>query len=204
MRPAGGRGTPWFAGRVVSLAILGLLAGCSDRRTATLVPVTGSVQRQGTPLAGSTVVFIPEPPHQAPLAFGAVGSDGRYELLSANRYRGVLPGNYIVCVTAASESPEQSPNQAADPLLPRPKATPPTGVYADPKTTPLRFEVPATGGTFDIDLEAANTAPKPPSTTASPRTTTSSRATRPDRWNPWAATKMSPRDPGPSCRSGGG
>jgi hypothetical protein len=157
MRPAGRRGTPRFAGRVVGLAILGLLAGCSDRRTAKLVAVTGSVQRQGTPLAGATVVFIPEPPHKAPLGFGAVGSDGRYELLSTNRYPGVLPGNYIVCVTAASPASDH----AGDPLLPRPKATPPNGVYADPETTPLRFEVPATGGTFDIDLSATNSTPKP-------------------------------------------
>ena len=157
MRPAGGRGMSRFAGRVVVLAMLGLLAGCGDRRTAALVAVTGSVQREGMPLAGATVVFIPEPPHKAPLAFGAVGSDGRYSLLSANRYPGVFPGRYIVCVNPAP----QAPNDAADPLMPQAKATPATGAYADPGTTPLRFEVPATGGSFDIDLSATNSAPKP-------------------------------------------
>ena len=156
MRPAGRRGTPRFAGQVASLAILGLITGCSDRRAAELVAVGGSVQREGMPLAGATVVFIPEPSHKAPLAFGAVENNGRYALLSANRYPGVLPGKYIVCVQAASPAPDN----VADPLMPRPKATPPTGVYADPETTPLRFEVPAAGGTFDIDLSVTPPVPK--------------------------------------------
>ena len=100
---------------------------------------------------GATVVFIPEPPHQAPLAFGAVDESGGYRLLSANKYPGVLPGRYLVCLS----QPTPPPSDASDPLLPRSRG-PTTGPYASPETTPLRYDVPPEGGRFDFDLDLSS------------------------------------------------
>jgi hypothetical protein len=130
------------------LVVLVALAGCGPDRTAGLAHVDGIVRRQGRPLAGATVVFIAEPPHTAPLAFGAVGDDGGYRLLSANRYPGVPPGRYLVCVTMASEAADGS----SDPLAPGERPEGITGSHARPETTPLRFDVPQVGGSFDINL----------------------------------------------------
>jgi hypothetical protein len=138
---------------ILPVTMLAACPGCGDGRTQKLVEVAGTVRAAGGPLAGATVVFIAEPPHQAPLAFGAVDDDGRYRLLSANKYPGVLPGRYLVCVS----QPAALPSDASDPLLPRSRVAS-TGVHASPETTPLRYDVPPGGGSFDIDLSPAKEA----------------------------------------------
>ena len=138
---------------MLPVAMLVAIAGCSDSRTRNLVEVAGTVRAAGGPPVGATVVFIAEPPHQAPLAFGAVGAKGGYRLLSANKYPGVLPGRYLVCLS----QPTPPPSDASDPLLPRSGGAA-TGPYASPETTPLRYDVPPGGGTFDIDISSAKQA----------------------------------------------
>jgi len=138
---------------ILTVVVVAPVAGCGDSRTKTLVEVAGTVRGPGGPPVGATVVFIPEPPHQAPLAFGAVGAKGGYRLLSANTYPGVLPGRYLVC----HSQPAAPPGEGSDPLLPRPRSTA-TGIYASPETTPLRYDVPPGGGIFDIDLFSAKEA----------------------------------------------
>ena len=138
---------------ILPVAMVAAVAGCGARRTQKLVEVAGTVRGPGGPPVGATVVFIPEPPHQAPLAFGAVDESGGYRLLSANKYLGVVPGRYLVCIS----QPAAPPGEGSDPLLPRSGGAA-TGPYASPETTPLRYDVPPGGGTFDIDISSAKQA----------------------------------------------
>lgn len=127
--------------RRLALAVVVGCAGCRRGRAADLVEVRGVVRRQGSPLAGATVLFVATPPHEAPLAYGAVAADGRYRMLSANRYPGVLPGRYAVCVTVAGVNEDGG----ADPLLPRSRPALVPGEYSDAAKTPLQFDVPPEG-----------------------------------------------------------
>ena len=134
------------------LVLLGLAcSGCADQRTSHLVPVSGVVRQRDRPLRGGQVVFVPRPPRQSPLAFGNIDADGRYTMRTANRYEGVAPGSYAVCVTAQENRPEDL-RPGVDPLLrPRSKGTVPEE-YANATTSPLTCEVPPHGMTLDIDV----------------------------------------------------
>lgn len=129
-------------------------SGCADRRTAHLMPVAGVVRQADEPLERGTVIFVPTPPLQAPLAFGDIGPGGRYAMRSANKYDGVAVGSYAVCIHL-EDAPVEAPTDAGaatDPLLrrrTRPRLPP---EYANHEQTPLRCDVPAGGATYDIDL----------------------------------------------------
>jgi hypothetical protein len=144
----------WFRRLILPAAIVAAVTGCGDSRTKNLVEVAGTIRGPGGPPAGATVVFIPEPPHKAALAFGAVDANGGYRLLSANKYPGVLPGRYLVCIS----QPAAPPSDGSDPLLPQSRGAA-TGPYASPETTPLRYDVPPEGATFDIDLSPSEKVP---------------------------------------------
>ena len=131
-------------------------SGCADRRTAHLVPVTGVVRQAGRPVERGTVIFMPVPPLQAPLAFGDIGSDGRYTMRSANKYDGVAAGSYAVCIHLedAAAAPPTDAAVAADPLLPRRPQPLLPSEYTSHAKTPLRREVSPGATTYDIDLPA--------------------------------------------------
>lgn len=144
----------WSPFLAFMLALVAALAGCRDARTAYLVPVTGTVRLEGRPADHGRVTFIAEAPHEGPLAFGDVGPDGRYRLLSAGRYVGVPPGRYVVCVVIEDRAADESgTGPDIDPLMRRPR-TVSAADYARYDTTSLRCDVPAGGTTYDIDLPA--------------------------------------------------
>jgi hypothetical protein len=130
--------------------------GCLDARTSHLVPVTGTVRQGGVPLAGGTVVFVAIPPLRSPLVFGDIGANGRYSLRSANKYPGVAPGHYAVCVALAEPPPAAKPTDGVlpDPFQPRVVKSRLPPEYGSAANTPLRCEVPPGGTTFDISLPA--------------------------------------------------
>lgn len=143
--------------------VVGLCAtGCLDARTSHLVPVTGTVRQGGVPVAGGTVVFVAIPPLRSPLVFGDIGADGRYSLRSANKYPGVAPGRYAVCVNLVEAPPAASPADGVppDPFQPRSARSRLPPEYGSAEHTPLSCEVPPGGTTFDISLPAGG--PTPP------------------------------------------
>lgn len=89
--------TSLWAG-VVLLAVAGC-GGGGDRPEA----VTGRVLYHGTPLAGGTIVFDPDPERggDGPVAGGEIGPDGRYALRPEDG-SGVSPGWHRVTFAAAS------------------------------------------------------------------------------------------------------
>lgn len=146
-------------GHVSPLVVVAALVvtGCGGPGPPRLAPVQGVVRQGDRPLSRGQVVFVPVPPHQAPLAFGDIQGDGRYTMRSANRYAGVIPGLYAVCVRATEAA--SAAQDGVDPLL-RPVANLVPAAYKSSDTTPLRCDVPRNGTRFDIDLPPDNPAAK--------------------------------------------
>jgi hypothetical protein len=132
---------------------LGLvLIGCGGKG---VTPVRGVITLEGTPVAGATVVFMPEDQDGRRPASGFTSSDGTFQLTTYKPNDGALPGKYRVLIqkTEAAKDPgaaEQSALERArvkiegrslrqhrQPILPK--------AYARFDTTPLRCTVPVTG-----------------------------------------------------------
>ena len=128
------------------------LTGCGGNRPT---PVHGVVQFEGAPVAGATVLFVPDGPRGGRPASGFTSPDGSFLLTTYRPDDGALPGPYRVVVqkTEAAkdrESAEQSAMERAkakfeDKSSQRSKkpALPPA--YASFDTTPLQCTVPAPG-----------------------------------------------------------
>jgi hypothetical protein len=86
---------------VVAIALL-VLAGCGGGDDPPEA-VTGRVLFRGQPLTGGTIVFAPDPERggDGPIAWGEVGTDGRYTLRTKTGV-GVSPGWHRVTFAAAS------------------------------------------------------------------------------------------------------
>jgi hypothetical protein len=121
------------------------LIGCGSN----LGSVSGTVTLDGKPFAGSdhlrgTVQFIPETGHGM-VASGYLDESGNYELSSGSRV-GVLPGKYVVTVSAIEIIPPKIPGGAAGGKA----ASPPR--YANPQTSGFTAEVVRGHNTFDFAL----------------------------------------------------
>jgi len=131
---------------VVGLACL-MFAGCGSN----LASVSGSVTLDGKPLVGSerlrgTVSFLPEDGHGT-AAVGYLDENGKYELSSGSRV-GVLPGRYMVSVSATEIIPPKIPGEA-----PSGRAATPSR-YADAKNSGFAAEVVRGHNTFDYALSS--------------------------------------------------
>jgi hypothetical protein len=81
---------------IAPLALAGL-AGCGPG--VKLVPVSGTITRDGKPMADASVTFLPDPGNKDNTpGVAATGPDGGYRLKWQDR-RGVAPGKYKVTVT---------------------------------------------------------------------------------------------------------
>jgi hypothetical protein len=83
-----------FYRRFVVAGLLILAAGCG-RSGLDLVPVTGVVQRGGTPLSQVQVNSFPQ---SGPMATGMTDSQGRFSLSTSGK-RGAVPGNHVLVLT---------------------------------------------------------------------------------------------------------
>lgn len=129
------------------LCACGLLAGagCGGLK---LVPVSGKVTRDGQPLGGAAVSFVPDASKGNNVrvsCMGRVGSDGRYELTTngvakSETGKGAPLGWYkVTLVTTLPGAPE---------IVVNPK-------YLDADKTPLSIEVVANpeADRYDLKLE---------------------------------------------------
>jgi hypothetical protein len=86
---------PWRPRLPVAALCLGAVlssAGCGGPR---LVPVSGSVQMEGKPVVGASVLFCPA--DKGPTACASTDSAGRFQLETASK-PGAMPGRYRVAV----------------------------------------------------------------------------------------------------------
>jgi hypothetical protein len=138
-----------------------LLIGCSGGGTR---PVQGVVTLEGTPVAGATVLFMPDGRDGKRPASGFTSSDGTFRLTTYKLDDGALPGNYRVLIRkteaakdlgaaqlsalerAKAKIEEKSLHKSTKPTLPE--------AYADFDKTPLRCSVPVKGTvTFNLNKD---------------------------------------------------
>lgn len=132
------------------LLVLVTAAGCGQ--SSGLVPVTGTVMLDGSPLDRARVVFHPQPGVKGNGGDGVTDQTGRFLLRSPQGRKGIFPGDYTVSVTSLELSEKAEKRVAemrAQGLAPTvvaadTKETLPL-VYTKPETTPLRQSVGAKG-----------------------------------------------------------
>jgi len=152
-------------GRLVACltaALLTCVNGCSSGvpappKLAASVPVSGTVTLDGKPLSDANVTFVPETQAGFKGAIGRTDASGKYELntdIGAGKSsKGAIPGRYRVTVSRLVK-----PDGSA---LPPDFKEPPMNVgamesiplkYTSGTDSQLTYEVPAAGGTYDIQL----------------------------------------------------
>lgn len=146
----------WFA-----ILTAGCLMGCGPGASkppdlGETVKVTGVVTLDGKPLADAGVKFHPLSDKGFQGATGMTDAEGKYELGmiigAKDRKPGVVPGKYKVTVSRWRLKDDRPMTEAkGDPLLAGAHETAPA-ISSSPDTTLLWYEVPATGGTYDIPL----------------------------------------------------
>ena len=152
--------------RYVALLVLVGLIGCgSDEDSVPLVPVKGTITRNGKPLADAKVSFVPDSTNKfSTPGVDQTGPEGTY-LIKWKTRSGLSPGKYKVIVTpgialpAGMKTPEEFKD---DPMMAQMAAG--IGVPgAKPKVAevaPAEFpaEVDAKTGQYDFDVKASDTA----------------------------------------------
>lgn len=162
------RRRPWWS--FAFLAGFSIL-GCGDADTTSdetppdytkVVPATGTVKINGTPLATAVVTFLPA---KWSASNGETDENGAFELETAGQ-PGVLPGEYKVAisylVSADGEPQGLGPRSAlaAPPSMATAREQIPPE-YSDFGRTTLKATVPADGGNFDFDLKVDLIKPEP-------------------------------------------
>lgn len=96
--------------RKFGMVMLGMLcsatAGCSGKNSIDTVPVSGTVTRNGDPIANATVVF--NPVSSGPLATGVTDESGRFTL-KTNKLDGAQPGEYKITVSPNTPAIDANP-----------------------------------------------------------------------------------------------
>jgi Carboxypeptidase regulatory-like domain len=134
-----------FAGGLAGCLALAL-AGCAGGP----VPVEGKVTMNGKPVAGATVVFIPE--RGGPEAGAQTDNEGNFQL-TGTKTEGITPGEYRVTVSKMEWPPgvtPPDPTKMSFPSVLSKRQTVPLKYTVQDKT-PLRVTVP-NGGTKDVHL----------------------------------------------------
>ncbi len=140
----------WSKRALVPLLLALMATSCGQTNT-----VKGRVLLDGQPLAGATVLFMPDADSQGRPASATTDSDGYFELMTYRSGDGALPGTYRI-VVSKTEAPAAPPDndhaskQRAQDYLARHsgrtrnKSLIPA-IYSDAGTTTLRCTVPPPG-----------------------------------------------------------
>jgi len=150
----------------VSYSLLLLVLGCGGSSGPALHPVSGKVTKGGKPLANVSVTFSPVAGGIS--SGGRTDADGKFALLCQNGKAGAVEGKHkvvlkVVDVTSGASS---DPMAARDAMMKAresqmkggrngaPAAEKKGGeipeTYADPKASPLEYNVAAGSNDFDI------------------------------------------------------
>ena len=145
--------------RVLSWIVLLLLTtnGCRDANVPELVPVGGTVTRDGEPLSGALVEFLPLGDIPGNGGGGRTSAAGRYQLQTGQGHHGIPAGEYKVVIIKlvmpdGSDFPTDSDvppiESAARQVLP--------ARYSERDLTELRANVAAETQTHDFALESGS------------------------------------------------
>ncbi|HVJ68966.1 MAG TPA: hypothetical protein VM510_13340 [Caulifigura sp.] len=109
----------------ILLAFL-LLTGCGGSGLK-LYPVKGKVSYNGKPLTTGSVMFTPKA--KGPAAYGAIGADGTYKLMTGEE-EGAVAGPHTVMISAMKDNGVNSPMSY---LIPAKYGSESSGLEADVK-----------------------------------------------------------------------
>jgi hypothetical protein len=134
--------------RLVVVAVLGCVGGCSGGPVREFAPVEGRVTLNGRPLVGVIVKFYPESESttQPPIAAGTTDETGTFQLSISEKQLGALVGPNVAVVRWPMRD-RSSPPLVSDVPIPL--------KYTDLTANPLRFDVKAGPGQT-INLELVN------------------------------------------------
>jgi len=141
---------------LVSVCILAIAAGCSNRRRADyrdldLADVRGTVTLDGRPLAGARVIFEAD---DKTFSYATTDSSGRYRLMYNSEQSGVKPGPKTVRITwlpSGGDEGSEGLEESGEALTARPEPVP--ARYN--RRSELAVQVDADSHTFDFDLRTS-------------------------------------------------
>jgi len=151
--------------RLIGASLICFLAvlesGCGKSKEKPVAAEGVLTWEDGKPVSQATIVFLPNDP-QGKQASGLTGKDGAFTLTTYNQNDGAVPGDYKIIVTKGSVSVAETP-QEKDPtklmkeFYEKSKDGPKKGavpdIYANPKTTPLKWRVEAGGAKINLKLK---------------------------------------------------
>lgn len=113
-----------------------------------VVAAEGIVKHSGDPLAGATIVFVPESPDG--LAASAItDSAGRFQLMAFPPQRGAVPGQYKILLTKVEQVPIQKSAGSPAAAHSDPGTAPPNQMlpekYGNPQSSGLSADIPPEG-----------------------------------------------------------
>lgn len=99
----------WYRLAVPFALLLVVGCGATEEDRFKLIPVTGKVTKNGKPMAGATITFMPDASNkQSTPGVDSTGPEGNYSIRFKGR-TGVAPGKYKVAVEPGLESTGKSP-----------------------------------------------------------------------------------------------
>lgn len=114
-----------------------------------MVTVRGRVVQGGQPIPEIVVSLVPIGSTKGSGAIGATDELGKFTLIDMRGASGAHPGQYRVHLYTASDSVPGGASQRGS-IPGRLRGLP--NVYLSPRDTPLRVEIPLTGGELEIAI----------------------------------------------------
>jgi hypothetical protein len=112
------------------------------------VAAEGIVKYSGDPLAGATIVFVPDAPDGV-AASAVTDSAGRFQLMAFPPQRGAVPGQYKVLLTKIEPVPIEKPAGAPAAAHSSPGTAPPSHLlpdkYGNPQSSGMSADIPPEG-----------------------------------------------------------
>jgi hypothetical protein len=130
------------------------LTGCgSGVIRPPLGKVSGKVTYNGNPVTSGSVIFTPvKGDSGGHIATGQIQSDGSYSLTTFDTGDGALLGQHVVTVEAREKMTSPPMDKQGRINYTPPKLTVPAK-FGDPKQTPFKYTVDATGNTINLELK---------------------------------------------------
>jgi hypothetical protein len=145
----------------LGLCVLAIL-GCDAPPGFRTVPVSGTITRNGNPLEGAAVSFIPDVGGES--ATGITDSAGKYQLTTRQKDDGAVPGQYKVTIAkyAGQSTATTAPGEATadyDISNEYPEGYNPDTQDSTPSRNllPLKYASPGTSGFEANVVEGENT-----------------------------------------------
>ncbi len=136
-----------YLARLLTVVLL-LAAGCGQGPD--VLRVSGTVRRQGSPVANLFLNFVPA---EGRPSWGVTDEAGHYTLFHDRKHEGALRGTHRVFAQFRPRNPQQeiALQQGKQAIPPEIQAI--LEKYGSLDATPLRCEVTADGQVIDLDLD---------------------------------------------------